>query len=102
MLNYKYHDKDFLYLYYNQDSRNWDTLSLNHWDDEREIEIQCLQDYEELPKITLQVPPELSVRYSVIPSRQYVETVHIVDNSRLSRIWKLIKAIFTFKSCRKQ
>lgn len=101
MLNYKYDDRDFFCLYYNQDYQDWDALSLNS-NDEKEIEMQILQDYEELPKITVKVPPELTVRYSVVPSRQYVETVYIEDTSRFSRIWGAIKNIFTFKACRKR
>lgn len=102
VLNYKYHDKEFLYLYYNQDYQNWDTLSLNHDDDEKELETQILQDYEELPKITVQVPPELRIDRSVVPSRQYAEVVSIENSSIFSRIWNVIKNVFTFKVCRKR
>lgn len=100
VLNYKYHGTEFLYLYYNEDYDNWDTISQNQSDDEKEMETQILQDYDELPKITEPVPPELTVHYSVIPSRQYVEIVHIADSSRASRIWKSVKGFFTLESCR--
>lgn len=100
VLDYKYYDGDVTVIYTSNNYDNYGGSNFSLYEDERELDTQILQNYEELPGTPGRLEPFQPV-YMELPRREEATLEYFEAGPKIRRLWHIVKGWFSFKSCRK-